>query len=142
MSRFAELDRERGSAVISFVFLVPIMVMFLQLIVLGGRLASTTADIQSAAHEAARQASLARGPGTADDVIRPIVDTALANKGVQCQSRWVILTPATNFVAGGVVEVSVTCAVALSDLDLLQMPGSVTVTRLAREPIERYRVIE
>jgi hypothetical protein len=133
---------DRGAAVIEYVMLLPIFVMFIELIVLGGRVAATHADIQSAAREAARQASLASGPGSAAGVIGPTVDTALADKGVACQSHTTRFGAGTNFVPGGTVEVEVTCVVSFADLDLLSAPGSMRITRSAVEPIELYRVVE
>lgn len=133
---------DRGSSIITFLILAPMMVMFLELIVLGGRVATTNADVQSAAREAARQASLANGPGSAPLVINPAVAVALGSKGFRCQSPSAIVGPGTNFVPGGVVEVEVTCTVQLSDLDLLSIPGSITITKIAAEPIDRFRVVD
>ena len=132
---------DRGASVITFVLLLPILVAFAELIVIGGRISVTRADVQSAAREAARQASIASGPGTADNVINDAVAVALADKGFRCQSPSVTLGSNTLFIRGGRVEVVVTCTVQLSDIDLLTAPGSVTVTRTAIEPIDQYRVI-
>lgn len=136
------LGSERGSSAIEFILLVPIFVFFVELIVLGGRIASINADVQSAAREAARQASVASGPGSAANLIGPTANASLQNKGVSCQSGTAIFGPGTNFVAGGSVEVTVTCTVNLSDVDLLSAPGSIQVTKTAAEPIEKYRVVK
>jgi Flp pilus assembly protein TadG len=143
MRRRGRLGDERGAALVELVLLFPVFVLFVELIVLGGRVAATNADVQSAAREAARQASLASGPSAAATVIGPTVDAALATKGVACQSHITRFGPGTNYVQGGSVEVEVTCTVHLADLDALEaIPGSMTVTRSAVEPIERYRVVE
>ena len=138
-SRFGS---ERGSSAVVFILLFPVFVMFVELIVLGGRIASTNADVQSAAQQAARQASLASGPSSAAGLIGPTAMASLQAKGVACQSPSAVFGGGTNFVAGGSVEVVVTCTVSLSDLDLLSAPGSVKVTKTAAEPIELYRVVE
>lgn len=138
----ADRATERGNALITFLLLAPALVMFLELIVLGGRVAATKADVQSASREAARQASIAAGPGSAATVIGPVASTALTGKGVRCQSHTVALGPVTDYVQGGAVEVVVTCEVNLSDLDLLGLPGSLTMEASSLEPIEQYRVIE
>ncbi len=132
----------RGSSVITFVLLLPVLVAFAELIVVGGRVTTTRADVQSAAREAARQASIAAGPGSADDVIGHAVAVALADKGFRCEAPTVVLGSGTLFIRGGQVEVVVTCRVQLSDIDLLSAPGSVTITRSATEPIDQYRVID
>jgi Flp pilus assembly protein TadG len=136
------LGDERGSSLVTFLLLAPIFVMFAELIVLGGRIGTTQGDVNSAAREAAREASLASGAASAATVIDPVVETALKDKGFRCQSRTVELGANTDFVAGGTVEVTVTCEVALSDLDLLSIPGTVLVEATAVEPIDLYRVVE
>lgn len=133
---------ERGMAVVEYVLLFPVLVLILELIVVGGRVAATHADVQSAAREAARQASLAAGPSSAAGVIGPTADASLAAKGASCRSNTTRFGAGTDYVQGGAVEVEVTCVVSLSDIDLLKVPGTVTVTRTAVEPIEKYRVVE
>ncbi|MEM9133657.1 MAG: hypothetical protein AAF962_02500 [Actinomycetota bacterium] len=140
--RSGERSTERGNALITFLLLAPALVMFLELIVLGGRVAATRADVQAASRQAARQASLAAGPASAAAVIDPVADSALTGKGVRCRSHTVTLGPATDYVQGGAVEVVVTCDVDLSDLDLLGLPGRLTLEASSLEPIEQYRVIE
>ncbi len=133
---------ERGNALISFLLLAPALVLFLELIVLGGRVAATKADVQAASREAAREASIASGPSSAAAVIDPVAATALAGKGVRCRSHTAALGPATDYAQGGAVEVVVTCDLDLADLDLLGLPGSLTMEASSLEPIEQYRVIE
>lgn len=135
-------DDERGGTLVSFVLLLPILVVFLELTVLGGRIATTQADVNAAAREAARDASIAQGLGSAGSVIDDAVDRALAGKGFRCQNRSESFGPKTNFVAGGRVEVIVTCTVNLSDLGFLGAPGSFDVEARAVEPVDRYRVVE
>lgn len=137
---------DSGAALATYLILFPVLVMFVELIVLGGRVAATGADIQSAAREAARAGTLAAGPGSLPSVISGPVSVGLAGKGFRCQSPSVTVGAATNFVAegqpGGQVEVVVTCTVQLSDLDLLSIPGSITIRRSAVEPIDTYRAVD
>lgn len=132
---------DRGASVITFMLLLPVVIMFAELIVIGGRLAVTQADIQSAARQAARQASVASGPSSAGTVINDAVTVGLADKGFRCQDPSVSLGPGTFYWRGGQVEVVVTCTVVLSDIALVTAPGSITVTATAVEPIDQYRVI-
>jgi hypothetical protein len=125
-----------------FLILAPILMMGLELVAVGGRVAAATADVQSAAHEAARQASLAQSQGSAATVIGPVALEALAGKGFQCQNPVVALGSATTFGPGGQVQVQVQCTVNLSDIDLLNLPGSITIGRAATEPIDRYRAVD
>lgn len=140
--RAGDRRSERGMAVVEYMLLFPLFVLILELIVVGGRVAATHADVQSAAREAARQASLAAGPSSAAGVISPTADASLASKGASCTSNTARFGAGTNYIQGGAVEVEVTCVVSLSDIDLLSVPGSITVTRTAVEPIEKYRVVE
>lgn len=132
---------DRGASVITFLLLLPVIIMFIELIVIGGRLAVTQADVQSAARQAARQASIASGPSAASGVINDAVTIGLADKGFRCQSPSVALGGGTFYWRGGQVEVVVTCTVALSDIAMFAVPGTVTVSATAVEPIDRYRVI-
>jgi Flp pilus assembly protein TadG len=135
-----------GATLVTFLLLFPILIVFAELIVLGGRVAATRADVQSAAREGARQASIASGPAAVPSVMADAADTALADQGYRCQSHSVQVGPGTNFVAegtaGGQVEIVVSCTVLLSDLDLLSVPGSITITRSAVEPIDTYRAVD
>ncbi|MEP1122625.1 MAG: TadE family protein [Ilumatobacter sp.] len=141
-TRRRRCDDERGDSLVSFVLLMPILVVFLELIVLGGRVATTQADVNSAAREAARDASVAQGLDSAGSVIDDAVDRALAGKGFRCRNRTESFGDKTNFVADGRVEVVVTCTVDLSDLGFLGTPGSIDVEARAVEPVDRYRVVE
>lgn len=141
-ARRSRLRSERGSTLVTFLLLFPLFLAFLELIVIGGRVATTRADVTSAAREAARQASVAAGPGSAPSVIGEAASVALAGKGFSCLSPGTVLGPGTNFVAGGQVEVVVVCRVSFADISLLPVPGSMIVTGTGVEPIDRFRVVD
>ena len=133
---------EAGIAALELVMIFPVIVLFLELIVLGGRVATARNDVASAAREAARQATLANTRGSAERVIGPVAMTALANRGYACQRPSVRLGANTRFERGGQVEVVVTCQLNLSDLDLLSVaPGGTSVEQTVLEPIDRYRAV-
>ncbi len=133
---------EAGFAAVELVMIFPVVVLFLELMVLGGRVAVARNDVASAAREAARQATLANSERSAGQVIGPVALTALADRGYACQAPSVRLGPATRFERGGQVEVVVTCQLDLSDLDLLSVaPGGTTVEQAVLEPIDRYRAV-
>lgn len=134
---------ERGGTLVSFVLLFPVFIFFAELIVLGGRLTSTTSDIQAAARESARQASVAAGQDASAAVIEGAALEALVDTGFRsCENPVVVLGGQTDLRAGGQVQVVVTCRVFLADLGLLNVPGAVFVTRRALEPIDTYRVYD
>ncbi len=136
------LKAEDGSEVVSFVLLAPFIIVFFELILVGGRLATTHADVESAARDAARHASLAAGGSTADANISAVAETALADKGLSCVWFSAEIGNDTEFVPGGWVEVEVTCIVETADLGFLSAPGSFSITRGATEPIDLFRVVE
>lgn len=138
----ARLAAEDGAEAVSFVLLAPILILFFEMILIGGRLATIQADMASAAREAARQASLASGEAAAGVDIHAIAVDALESNGLDCRSPMVFLGDDTNFVRGGWVEVEVTCTIDLSDIGMLSVPGAVTITRSSTEPIDFFRVVE
>ena len=129
-------------AVVELLMVFPLIVLFVELIVLGGRVANARGAVASAAREAARQATLTNSLGSARTVIGPVALTALADRGYTCENPSVELGPDTRFERGGRVEVVVTCQLNLSDLDLLSVaPGGTTVEKSVLEPIDRYRAV-
>lgn len=134
--------RSAGSATIELLLLFPVLVLFAELTVLGGRVATARSDVASAAREAARQATLANTRAAAAAVIQPVALTALASRGYACQSPSVRLGPNTRWEGGGQVEVVVNCNLNFSDLDLLSVaPGGTRVEKVVLEPIDRYRAV-
>ena len=134
---------ERGSGIVTALLLLPTLIVFAELITLGGRIAGAHADMNAAAREAARQASVSSGLSGAGAIIRPIALTTLADKGYQCSNPSARFGGATNYVPGGSVEVVVTCTVNASDLSLFSIPlGSLNFEGSAVEPIDTYRVVE
>ena len=140
--RVRQLRSTRGTSPATFVLMMPALVAFIELAVLGGRITGTQADVQSAAREAARQASVASGPASAATVIDDAVNDALGSRGIHCVGPTASLGPSTSYVPGGRVEVVVRCQVQLADLGFLNVPGAVTITGRALEPIDYYRVID
>ena len=138
-----------GAGAASMILTIPIVFLVVELAVFGGRVAGARGEVQSAARQAAREASFAAGPATAGGLASTVANASLSNVKVgatdglfQCVSPTVGLGGATNFVAGGQVEVDVTCTVPFSDLTTLPVPGVLVVQRSAIEPIDPFRVIE
>ena len=127
-------DSERGSGVMTGLILLPILIAFAELIVLGGRVAAAQSDMNAAAREAARQASISTDFASATGAITPVAATALEGRGHQCTNPTSRLGPATRFEAGGDVHVIVECTVNMADLSFLGiLPGSRTFTGAALE---------
>lgn len=130
--------RERGSAAAELVLVTPFLVLLLLFAVAAGRLVIARLDVDSAAQQAARAASLARTPQAASAQATQVAQAALAGQSITCDPA--VVTPDLgDFVPGGEVTVQVTCTVHLSDLSLLHIPGSETITSTFTSPIDTYR---
>lgn len=131
-------SRERGSAAAELVLVTPFLLLLLLFAAAAGRLVNARLDVDSAAQQAARAASLARTPQAASAQATQVAQAALAGQSVSCDPA--VITPDTgDFVPGGQVTVQVTCTVRLADLSLLHIPGTETITAAFTAPIDVYR---
>lgn len=131
-------SRERGSAAAELVLVSPFLFLLLLFAVAVGRLVQGRLDVDSAARQAARAASLARIPQAAIAQAQQVAQAALAGQSVSCDPA--VITPDLgDFLPGGEVTVQVTCTVRLSDLSLLHIPGSETITAAFTSPVDTYR---
>jgi hypothetical protein len=120
------------------VLITPFLVLLLLFAVAAGRLVQARLEVDSAARQAARAASLARTPQAASAQAIQVAQAALAGQSVTCDPA--VITPDTSdFVPGGEVTVQVSCTVDLSGLSLLRIPGSETITAVFTSPVDAYR---
>ena len=132
MSRFLD---ERGSVAVEAVFFVPLLVVILLGIVVGGRIVEAKADVQAATREGARAASLRSSPAGATTAAQNAVREALARQRRSCES-WNAAVDTARFQPGGVVAVDVSCVVTLSDLGLPGVPAARSVHARVTVPID------
>jgi hypothetical protein len=122
------------------VLVMPVLIAFLSLVVVAGRLTDAKGDVVSAASDAARAASLGMTQAAAVADAEAIAAASVAGEGIECEGGVGVdidFVPA--FQRGATVHVTVTCDVQTGDLALLDLPGVVTVTEQAWEPIDAYR---
>lgn len=129
---------ERGSATAEMALLTPLLIIMLLFIVFCGRLADSKLRLDDAAHQAARAASLARTVTAARDDARAAAQSALTSAGISCQSLDVTVETA-GLRPGSTITVDIRCAVGLSDLALLGVPGDTTLSASFASPIDTYR---
>jgi len=129
---------ERGSAAVEITLLTPLLVIMLLFVVFLGRVTEARAVISDAAHQAARAASIAPSPATAAAQARQAADTALSGRGLSCQ-HFTVSVGLGGFRPGGTVRATVTCTTGLSDLALLEVPGSRTLSASFTSVIDTYR---
>lgn len=130
--------RQHGSATLELALLTPILVGFVLLMVALGRMAQTRADVDAAARDAARAASLERSPDAARDAAAGAANASLRSGSVGCRSLNVEVD-LSRFVPGGTVAAVVRCSVDLGDVSLLRLPGSRLVQARFVSPIDLYR---
>jgi Flp pilus assembly protein TadG len=132
------LRDDTGSSTVELTLLTPLLVGLLLFVILCGRTVSVQLDVDAAAHDAARAASIARTVPAATTSARDAALATLATRGAVCPTPSITVDTA-GMRPGGVVTVSVTCRVPLRDLALLGVPGTRTVTSTASSPIDVFR---
>ena len=134
-----ELRRdESGSVAAELVLLTPLLILLVLFVVALGRLSGARLEVDGAAAQAARAASIARDPATATAMATQTATAALGSDHVTC-GQLTVSTDTALFVPGGSVAVTVTCHVALSDLTGLRLPASESVTSRATAVIDTFR---
>lgn len=133
---------ERGSAAIEAAIGLPAFALFVGLIILGGRTASTHQALQSAAADGARSASLTRDAQTARADAREAATASITNQHLGCTRVDVAVdTSDFNKTPGvpGSVNVTVSCRLDLSDLAVPGVPGSRVMSSTMSSPIDTWR---
>ncbi|MFD5425534.1 TadE/TadG family type IV pilus assembly protein [Streptomyces sp. NPDC127084] len=133
---------DAGSAAIEAAVIVPSLIMFLCLAIAGGRIVTSGAKIDSAAEDAAREASIHRTVASAQDAAHAAARESLTDQGIRCASSDVTVnTGGLSVQVGqvGTVTVTVTCTVTLSDLLLPGTPGARTLSSTATSVVDQYR---
>ena len=133
---------ERGSAAVEITLVAPMLVLFILVVIFGGRLALARQAVQSAAFDAARAASLARTQTEARTAAAKTAAATLANQQLPCTTTQLDLdtsgfdrpvgTPAT-------ITVRLVCDVATGDLGLPGIPATIPVDAEAVSPLDSFR---
>ena len=133
---------DRGSAAIETVVGLPVFVLFIGLIVFGGRTATTQSALESAAADAARNASIARTSGDARFLAEGGATASLANQGIDCLSvRVAVDVSEFRKPVGQPASVTATieCRLDLSDLSVPGVPGSRWLSATSTSPLDTWR---
>ena len=129
---------ESGSVATELVLLTPLLILMLLFVVALGRTVSARLEVDGAAAQAARAASIARDPATATAMAEQTATTALGTDHVTCGDL-TVSTDTADFTPGGQVAVTVTCTVDLADLVGLRLPMSQALSSTSTSVIDRYR---
>lgn len=129
---------ERGSVTVELALITPVLLTLLLLTVSLGRMAAARSDVDAAARDAARAASLARSTNQAIDDGTDAARRTLTEGGVTCRKLMVAID-ADSFRAGGSVRATVSCDAELETLSGIGLPGSRTISSTFVEPVDLYR---
>ncbi|MBT2903831.1 TadE/TadG family type IV pilus assembly protein [Streptomyces sp. McG8] len=143
MARWARRVRsDEGSAAIEAAIVLPALITFVCLAIAGGRIVISGAKIDSAAEDAAREASIHRTAAAAQSAAQSAAAESLDDQGITCASTSVkVNTGGLSVPVGqvGTVTVTVACTVDLSDLLLPGVPGAKTLRSTATSVVDQYR---
>lgn len=137
-SRLTRLRADEGSVSTEIALAyVPLMVLAALAIIACLRLVSADSDVHAAAAAAARQASLARTPAGAVAGGKDAAAATLQGRNVTCQPHTASISTG-EMAPGGQVSATVVCTVHLEDLFGLGLPGSLTLSGSASQPVDHY----
>jgi Flp pilus assembly protein TadG len=136
------MGRERGSATLELVIVIPAMLLMIAAIIMAGRLAMAQQAMQAVANDAARAASLARTSSEARREADNVFTYALAMNGLSCTSSTVEVDTAgfsRPVGAAATVTADASCQVRLGDLSFPGVPGTIDIQATGISPIDTYR---
>lgn len=122
---------------VELVILAPVLMMFVMLIVLFGRFVTVQGDIDGAARDAARAASLQPSRSQAVVAANDVV-----NKSLDAQTNQTTCDPPSmspTFRAGATLVVRLRCKVSYQGLGLLGVRGHKVMEAESAVPLDPYR---
>jgi Flp pilus assembly protein TadG len=133
---------DRGSESVELAILLPVGLLLLAMLVIGGRIALAGDRISGTAAIAARDASLARSATAAQQTATSSAQASLASENLHCTDIRVDVDTsgfATPPGAPAEVTVAVSCTVSLADIGVAGFPGSRTLHDTASSPLDPAR---
>ena len=129
---------ERGSISVEVAVIAPAFVFLMLLVVYAGKVSEADGNVERAAAEGARAASLRQNPAAAIDDARAVVEANLDAAGVPC-SQLDTSVDTSMFEPGGTVTITVRCDASMADVTLLGVPGTRSFTATSTGVIDTYR---
>ena len=133
---------DRGSESVELAILLPVGLLVVAMLVVGGRIALAGDRISGVAGIAARDASLARSAAAAQQIATETATTALTSQGLHCINVQIRVDTSGFSAPPGTsasVTVAVSCTVDLSDVGAAGLPGSRTLHDRATSPLDPAR---
>lgn len=135
-------DGDRGSVSLELAVLAPALLLFLAAVVAGGRIEIAAQAADSAARDAARQASISRDPQSARLTALDAARGILSAQGLHC-TRLDVSVDTTGFGVpvgrAAQVRATVRCLLRLSDVAVTGLPGTWVVRATFVSPLDTYR---
>ena len=129
---------DRGVTAVEFVLIVPVLIVAMLFVVGLGRMAHARHQVEAAAADAARSASLERNTELAARNGETAAARTIGEMGLSCEQLRVNVD-VSSYEPGGVVRAEVVCKARLADVSIAGFPGGKTFTASAAVPIENYR---
>ncbi len=141
---YAARRRDAGTMSLELALLAPVLVAFMMLMVGLGRVVEAQSQVDGAARDAARAASIARTRLGAQNAAVAAAQATMSGKKQWCQGgpRTSIQWGRTQWRRGGQVTTSVQCVIDLSGLSLIKLTPSKTMTGSATAPIDTLRRVQ
>ncbi len=128
---------ESGSASLELALVTPVLLLLLLFITALGRLGATRSQIDAAAAQAARAASIGRTATDATAQARESLSAA-TSAGLPC-TETATGVDVSRFGPGGLVVVELTCRIELSAVSGIAIPGSKLLQSRAVAVVDAFR---
>ena len=142
-SALAVVRRDRGASTLEAAILAPVLLMLIGVAVVSMRIEVAAQAVESAAHDAARAASISRTRAEADSAALDAANNALSQQSLNCDPAAQVDPDTDQFSRPigetAVVTVTVTCVVKLDDIGLPLLPGTKTLTATFTSYLDQFR---
>ena len=138
-------NTERGTTIVEFVALAPLLAALMLFVVFCGRVAWTRNTVARSARDAVRAASMSITREEAATALEATLTENLGPNASRCTHLPVDYgaigtdTGEAGDWDSGVIELRLTCNIPTSDLGLLGLAGTKTFTAVAIEPVDTWR---
>lgn len=129
---------ERGSMAVETVLLAPVLLIFILFLVGAAVMVESQGEVNGAARDAARAASVQRDLGRAEAAAG---DAARASLSGACKTPQVNLS-GTDWREGGQVQVQLTCQLDLGAVAGFGFAATKEMTATSVSPLEQFRRVE
>jgi Flp pilus assembly protein TadG len=131
---------DKGSMSVELAAVIPALALLLLIVALAGDFVQAQGSVDGAARDAARAASLARNPGSADTLATQAADGDLTGRCLGDIGVSVYGFPALGQSAalGDTVTVTVRCDIDTSIFGVFALPARRTMTGIATAPLDPF----